>query len=72
MKSQKMIDEARMIWKSYNRPNIMVKIPATIEGTGYHTTIDQGWNQCQRYIDLYNFTISKSDRCILHGFGKTP
>ncbi len=30
--SQKMIEEARMIWKSYNRPNIMVKIPATIEG----------------------------------------
>ena len=30
--TQKMIDEARMIWKSYNRPNIMVKIPATIEG----------------------------------------
>ena len=30
--TQKMIDEARMIWKSYNRPNIMVKIPATIKG----------------------------------------
>jgi transaldolase len=30
--SQKMINEARLIWKSYNRPNIMVKIPATIEG----------------------------------------
>lgn len=30
--SQKMIKEARSIWKSFNRPNIMVKIPATIAG----------------------------------------
>jgi transaldolase/glucose-6-phosphate isomerase len=30
--SQKMIDEARVIWHSYAKPNIMIKVPATLEG----------------------------------------
>ena len=30
--TQKMVNEARSIWKAYNRPNIMIKIPATLPG----------------------------------------
>jgi transaldolase len=32
MKTQETIDEARRLWKTVNRPNVMIKIPGTPEG----------------------------------------
>ncbi len=59
--SQKMIEEARMIWKSYNRPNIMVKIPATIEGL---ITIQQLIREGINVNVTLIFTISRYQKVI--------
>ena len=39
------IDEARRLWKSINRPNVMIKIPATPEGLpAIRQTLEEGLN----------------------------
>src|SRR5579859_177839 len=32
LKTQETIDEARRLWKTVNRPNVMIKVPGTSEG----------------------------------------
>jgi transaldolase/glucose-6-phosphate isomerase len=39
------IEEARRLWKTVNRPNVMIKIPATPEGiTAIRQTLEEGLN----------------------------
>lgn len=43
--SQKTIEQARQLWQKVNRPNLMIKIPATLEGlTAIRTAIADGIN----------------------------
>jgi transaldolase / glucose-6-phosphate isomerase len=44
-KTQETIDEARRLWKSVNRPNIMIKVPGTAEGVpAFQQLIGEGIN----------------------------
>lgn len=44
-KTQETIDEARRLWKTVNRPNVMIKVPGTPEGLpAIRTLIGEGLN----------------------------
>ncbi len=59
--TQKMVSEARSIWKTYDRPNIMVKIPATIPGVeAFKELITEGINVNVTLI----FTLSRYRKVI--------
>ena len=68
--AQKMINEARSIWKTYDRPNIMIKIPATLpgvdaikqlisEGININVTLIFSLSRYRKVIDAYFSGLEK-------------
>ena len=46
------LKDARRLWKAVNRPNLLVKVPATLEGHSGHRAADQRRHQRQCHAAL--------------------
>ena len=68
--SQGTIAEARRLFATLDRPNIMIKVPATNAGIqAIETLIGEG-DQCQRHLDVFPGPLRRRDRGLYQRPGK--
>jgi len=74
-KAEETIEEARKLWKLINRPNLMIKVPATKEGvTAVRQLISEGINvnvtlmfSMQHYLDVIEAYLSGLEDRLANG-----
>ena len=66
------IAEARRLWQRVNRPNVMIKIPATAEGIPGHRAYDLRGRQHQCYADLRARRLCAGGAGVHSWAGATP
>ena len=58
------LQAAKRLWKWVDRPNLMIKIPATLEGIPAIRKRDPAGTQCQRDVDLLAGTVCGRHGCL--------
>ena len=51
------LKEGKRLWQKLNRPNVMIKVPATKNGLGVVEGLDRPGHQCQCHPDLFRGAV---------------